>query len=90
MQKLKSDPDFAARVRGDHPDELAYREYILAELRCAHIRTKLLITEIETIGLALRVGLIDAEMAMLWLRDVNGLEFLHPQNNNSGEEKCME
>ena len=57
----------------------SYRTYILAELRCARMRAKLLINEIDRIGLALKDGWIEASCAVEWLDEANGLAFLHPQ-----------
>jgi hypothetical protein len=54
----------------------SYRTYILAELRCARARAKLLINEIDRIGLALKDGMIEPLCAIEWLNDANGLGFL--------------
>lgn len=70
--------DFAARVAGTHPDEAAYRDYVLRELRLAHKRAKLLVLEIETIGVALRGGIVDADSAIVMLHEANALDFLGP------------
>jgi hypothetical protein len=68
--------DFAKRVQGDHPDEISFREFVLSELRLAIQRTELVKNEIKAIGVALKGGLIDAEMALAWLSDANGLHFI--------------
>jgi hypothetical protein len=70
--------EFAAMVDGTHPDVQKYREYVLAELRCARRRAQLLVVEIETIGVALRGDFIDPDGAIEWLRDANALDFLQP------------
>jgi len=70
--------EFAAMMKGVHPDEVQYRAYVLAELRCARTRALLLIKEIETIGVALRGGMIDGDVALTWLADANALDFLLP------------
>ena len=70
--------EFAAMVTGTHPDAKAYREYVLAELRCTHRRAQLLVLEIETIGVALRGDIITPDGAMEWLAGANALDFLIP------------
>jgi len=61
----------------------AYREFVLAELRCARRRAQLLLNEIEAIGLALKGKWIDADTAMLWMRDANALEFLRDLSDDA-------
>lgn len=84
--------EFAAMVTGTHPDAKAYREYVLAELRCARRRAQLLMLEIETIGVALVGNVIEPDTAIAWLADANALEFLRPTEPGAepkGEaEKC--
>jgi len=47
------------------------RDYILAELRCAHLRARLAQNDIEAIGLALKSRLMSPEVAAaaLWNTD---------------------
>lgn len=92
MPKSNSDAarDFAAMVRGDHPDAEQYRRYVLAELRCAVIRARCLQHEITTIGVALDTGVIDPDTAIAWLAAANALDFLVPseppwQTDGGGE-----
>jgi len=59
-------------------DEAAYRDYVVAQLRLAHMRVRLLLNEIEMIGKALKGNLIEPDDAVAWLRSVNGLEYLIP------------
>ena len=59
-------------------DEKEYRQYVIAQLRLAHMRVRLLLNEIEVIGKALKAGLIEPDPAIQWLRDANGLEYLLP------------
>jgi hypothetical protein len=56
----------------------SYRQYVLAELRLAHMRAKLLLVEIDHIGRALGANMIDCDTAMAWLADAKALEFLRP------------
>lgn len=53
-----------------------HTQFVLAELRAARHRARLYVAEIETIGVALKGGMIDAETAVEWLADANALEFL--------------
>ena len=48
--------------------------YLLAELRCAALRARLVACEIDAIGIALRGGLIDPETAVAWLHDCGVLD----------------
>ena len=75
---MSSKTEFAAMVNGTHPDTKKFREYVLAELRCARQRAQLLVMEIETIGIALRGQVIEPEVAMEWLGEANALDFLIP------------
>lgn len=52
------------------------REYVLRELRVARTRARLLINEIDAIGVALKWRMIDPAEAIEWLALANGLEFL--------------
>jgi hypothetical protein len=49
------------------------REYLLAELRCASLRAKLLAADISAVGMALSAGLIDPEEALELLDDCDCL-----------------
>jgi hypothetical protein len=50
----------------DTPGE---RDFLLTALRAAAIRSRLVSTEIESIGLSLRHRKINCEQALSWLRD---------------------
>jgi hypothetical protein len=67
---------FAMMVRGDDEGEISYRKYVLAELRAARTRALLVVNEIETIGVALRGGIVDADLAVEWLRDAGAMGYL--------------
>jgi hypothetical protein len=51
-------------------------QYLLAELRCAAMRARLVQYDIESIGLALKARLISPDQACLLLADSNVLGFL--------------
>lgn len=65
-------------VRGEDSDSQSYRRFVVAELRCARQRARLLMKEIEAIGIALSSGLIEPGLALEWLAEANGLDFLQP------------
>jgi hypothetical protein len=46
-----------------------HREFLLAALRAASLRAKLMDAELNTIGVSLKAGMISPEMAMQWIRD---------------------
>jgi len=56
------------------PDER--REFVLANLRVASLRAKLLETELNSIGVALKGGMIDSYTAMQWVKDAGALNFM--------------
>jgi hypothetical protein len=55
---------------GDHFD------YLLAELRCAVLRARLVQADLEAIGIALKVGLISPEQALEHLDDCDLLRLV--------------
>lgn len=60
-------------------------EFILAKMRCAVLRSRLFQTEIESVGIALRGGLIDADCALSWLNDIDALEIIFEGANDDAE-----
>jgi hypothetical protein len=52
-----------------------FTAYVSAELRCAGLRSRLVVAEIDAIGTALRGGFIDAETAVAWAADT-GIELI--------------
>lgn len=55
-----------------HQLSSAFTNYLLAELKCASIRARLLTAEIDSIGVALRGNFIAADAAVAWLHDAGG------------------
>ena len=49
-------------------------DFLLAELTCAGLRTRLLTAEIDSIQTALRGGFISADDAINWLDEAGGLD----------------
>ena len=50
---------------------MSFAEYILSELRAASLRAKLLSSEIDAIGIALKGGLISADQALVLMNGVD-------------------
>jgi hypothetical protein len=46
-----------------------HREFLLSALRAASLRAKMMSADIDTIGVALRAGLIPVDTALQWIRD---------------------
>lgn len=55
------------------------QDYLLAELRCASLRARLVQADIEAVGIALRAGVISAEQALHLLSDVDAFGYIEPQ-----------
>ena len=51
------------------------RAYMILELQCARRRVRLLLNEVDRIGVALKGNLIDVDTAMEWLCEARGLDF---------------
>jgi hypothetical protein len=52
------------------------REYVIAAMRSAALRARLLANEIDVIGVALRDGIVTPEAALLWARDIGALDLV--------------
>ena len=57
-------------------DNGSYTEFVLAELKCAGLRARLLVADIDSIDVALRGEFIDADGAIAWARDIGALGFM--------------
>lgn len=55
--------------------EEQHREFLLAALRAASARAKMIEADINTVGVALRGNMIDAETAVRWIME-NGLTWI--------------
>jgi hypothetical protein len=51
----------------------AFTNYLLAELKCASIRARLIVNEIDAIGVALRGNFICTDDAIAWLQEAGAL-----------------
>lgn len=52
------------------------RDFVLSALRVGSLRAKLFETEINSIGVALKGGLIDCYTAMQWVKEIGALELV--------------
>ncbi len=52
------------------------KEFVLSSLRAASLRAKLLETEINSIGVALKGGIINSYTAMQWVKDAGALDLI--------------
>lgn len=52
------------------------REFVLSALRVGSLRAKLYETEINSIGVALKDGLIDCYTAMEWVKEIGAIELV--------------
>jgi len=69
---------------------MMYRQYVLAELRCAALRARLAQADIDAVGVALKDGSISADQAIEILGDCDCLQYIEPTppaqkaNENNG------
>jgi hypothetical protein len=61
-----------------------HREFLMGALCSARLRVRLLQNEIDTVGIAIKSGLITPEVAFEWLRDIDALQFV-PEIGREGE-----
>ena len=52
----------------------AYREFLLSSLRAASLRAKLFEIDVNSIGVALKGGMISVSEALEWAKDIGALE----------------
>ena len=50
-------------------EEEQHREFLLVALRAATVRARLIQADLETVGVALKAGLIGSETAVAWIRE---------------------
>jgi hypothetical protein len=68
----------APTTRVESPNGTAVRAYVLSELRCAALRARLAVVDIDTIGIALNARMIEPEDALEWLADAGAPGYLEP------------
>jgi hypothetical protein len=54
----------AAAYKDNFKEDDSFREYVLSEIRVARIQTELWRTQLDTVGIALKNGLITAQQAV--------------------------
>jgi hypothetical protein len=57
---------------------MMYREYVLAELRCASLRARLAYADIDAVAIALKDGRITSDQAIEILGDCDCLQYIEP------------
>jgi hypothetical protein len=62
---------------------MSFQEYLLAELRAASLRAKLLQSEIDAIAVALKGGLVTGEQALVLM---NGVDLLRVIGERTDDE----
>ena len=65
--------------------EASYQRYVLGQLRMARLRARLLMTEIDTIGKAVKAGWIAPEDALAWFSDALALVQCQPHEEINWE-----
>lgn len=60
--------------KSEHAGE-AKREFALSVIRSARARVQMLASEIDEIGVSLRLNMIDAEFAVGWMDYIGALQF---------------
>jgi hypothetical protein len=69
--KTRMDIDHANRTCKRNPTDT---EFLLSAIRAATLRARLAATEFDSIGIALRRGLVSPDEAVAWLSDLNLLD----------------
>jgi len=65
-------------VRNDTIQNSDQSEFLLACLRAASLRAKLIATELDSVGVALRHNFVSHDGAVEWLRDLDLLDHVLP------------
>ena len=65
-------------VRNDTIQNSDQSEFLLACLRAASLRAKLIATELDSVGVALRHNFVSHDGAIEWLRDLDLLDHVLP------------
>lgn len=77
MRSQMEREDFAARVRGEHADDKAFRRYVLGELRLAYRRAKLHLAALHEAAKMVEAG-VDPELALSSIGDAMDYVIQHP------------
>jgi hypothetical protein len=68
----------APKAPEQKPQTMNYEDYLLAELRCASLRARIIQADIDAVGLAFKHHLISADQAIALLHDVDVLRLVGP------------
>jgi hypothetical protein len=60
-------------------------EYLIQEFRCAVLRARLEVSDLEAIGIALKAGLVTAEQALELAADCDCLRWIQPADLPAAE-----
>ena len=85
MKERMEREDFAARVRGEHADDKAFRRYVLGELRLAYRRAKLHLEALHEAAKMVEAG-VDPELALSSIGDAMDYVILSPREEDHGRE----
>ena len=64
---------------------MTFRDFVLAELKCAALRSRLVTAEIDSVGVALRGKFITEGDAIAWLDDCGALQFVSAPRDTARE-----
>lgn len=64
---------------------MTFRDFLLAQLKCAGLRARLMTAEIDSIDVALRGNFITADDAIAWSDDCGGLQFVSAPRKTAGD-----
>jgi hypothetical protein len=53
-----------------------FAAFVLAEIRCASLRARIAVNEIQTMGIALKAGLVSVDSVLEHLHDVGVLDLI--------------
>jgi len=70
-------------VRNDTIQNSDQSEFLLACLRAASLRAKLIATELDSVGVALRHNFVSHDGAVEWLRDIDLLDHVLPLSSGT-------
>ena len=85
MRSQMEREDFAARVRGEHADDKAFRRYVLGELRLAYRRAKLHMAALHEAAKMVEAG-VDPEMALSSIGDAMDYVIFSPREEDHERE----
>ena len=71
--------------RAESRKHLEYTEYLLAELRCAALRARILASDVDAIGVALKNGLVTPDQAVDLLSECDAIRLVMPTPPQSAE-----